>query len=402
MTGGRRTLWLDPGFGASGDMMLGTLIGLGADVDMIRDGLQTLPFTGWSIGWETTLRGSLSSGRAVVSADEQSHHRSWTSIDAMLADAHLPQRVKTGARATFRRLGEVEAGIHNVSIDDVHFHEVGAVDAIVDIVGSWLALDALAVTQVVTGPVGLGRGSVEAAHGRLPIPAPATAELLVGTDVRPVDVDAETITPTGAALLVTMTDRWGPIPAGRLRGTARGAGGRNPEQYPNVITGYVIEHLDEPGTEDGLTIETVVITTNLDDVTPEIVGHTIGRCLASGADDAWATPIVMKKNRPAVELHVLCHPDLASTLKRLVFAETGTLGLRVQRMAKTALDRSFEAVTVRGQTVRMKIGPYGVKPEYEDLAAAAEATGVPLRTLAAEALTRFADRSADGRFETLD
>lgn len=402
MAAGTPALWLDPGFGASGDMMLGTLIGLGAPIEAVRDGLASLPVTGWTIGWETTLRGSLASGRAIVSSEEQSHHRSWSSIDAMLVDAGLPDRVETGARRTFRRLGEVEAGIHNVSIDEVHFHEVGAVDAIVDVVGCWLALDALDVTEVISGPVGLGRGSVEAAHGRLPIPAPATAELLVGTDVRPVDVDAETITPTGAALLVTMADRWGPIPAGRLVGTARGAGGRNPEHYPNVITGYVIEQPISGGTGDGQVTDAVVITTNLDDVTPETVGHTIGRCLAAGADDAWATPIVMKKSRPAVELHVLCNQNMVQSLQQLVFAETGTLGMRTASVTKTALDRRFEAVTVRDQTVRMKIGPYGAKPEYEDLAAAAEATGIPLKTLTAEALTSFSGRLDRGSFEPLD
>ncbi len=444
------TLWLDPGFGASGDMMLGTLIGLGAPIEAIRSGLDKLGVDGWSLDSEPTLRCSLSATRALVQTDEDnlgdspdhdhdtdhghdadhdhdsSHstghghaaHRSWSSIDALLAGAGLSARVESGSRATFRRLGEVEAGIHGIDIDQVRFHEVGAVDAIVDIVGAWLALDALNIERVICGPVGVGHGTVEAAHGRLPIPAPATADLLAGAAIQPIDVAAETITPTGAALLVTMADGWGSIPTGQLVRSARGAGGRDPEHYPNVLTGYLVDSSDQPArpntesgpaTETGPTTETggpspaaarqveaVVLTTNLDDATPEVVGHTINRCLAAGADDAWAAPIIMKKGRPGVELKVLCSPDLAARLRQLLFAETGTLGVRMGPVDKFMLDRSFTEVTVRGHTIVIKVGPFGAKPEYEDLAAASEALDVPVRTLATEALEAYAAQT-DGR-----
>ncbi|MEM9653203.1 MAG: LarC family nickel insertion protein, partial [Actinomycetota bacterium] len=184
---GRRTLWLDPAFGAAGDMVLGALIGLGASADEIRAGLADLDVPGWTLEAETAMRCSLSAHRAVVRTEEGHHHRTWSSIDEMLADSALADRVKAGSRATFRRLGEVEAGIHDVSIDEVHFHEVGAVDAIVDIVGSWLALTMLGVDRVICGPIGMGHGTTDAAHGRLPIPAPATAALLIGGEITPVD-----------------------------------------------------------------------------------------------------------------------------------------------------------------------------------------------------------------------
>ncbi len=389
----RHTLWLDPGFGASGDMMLGTLIGLGAPMEEIRTGLRSLAVDGWTVEHEDVQRCGLRCTRALVSTTEGHHHRTWSSIDSMLADSSLPSDAKRGARATFRRLGEVEAAIHSVTIDDVHFHEVGAVDAIVDIVGSWLALGAIGIDRVVCGPVGLGHGTTTAAHGRLPIPAPATTDLLIGADVKPVDVAAETITPTGAALLVTMASGWGPMPAGRLVGSSRGAGGRDPEHYPNALSGYLLETADlgprkRPG--DGRTIEhAVTVTTNLDDVTPEIIGHTIGRCLDVGAADAWARPIVMKKARPGFELNVLCSPELLDTVTALIFAETATLGLRTTAVTKHVLPRRFEDVIVRGQTIAIKVGPHGAKPEFEDLVQAASALECTVRELASLAMMAF-------------
>lgn len=396
-----RVLWLDPGFGAAGDMLLGALLGLGAPVDEVRSGLEGLGVSGWSLDHELVLRCSLSSSRAVVDAPAGDHHRSWSSIDAMLAEADLPEAVSAGARATFRRLGEVEAGIHRVDIDRVHFHEVGAVDAIVDIVGCWLAIELLDIDRVEVGPVGLGSGTTRAAHGKLPVPAPATADLLAGAPVTPVAVEAETVTPTGAALLATLISvtggRWGPIPAGRLLTTARGAGGRDPEGYPNVVTAHLLstegaalgsptDHRPEPAVE---------LTTNLDDIAPEVIGHVIAMAIEAGADDAWATPVVMKKNRPGVTLTVLCHPDRLADLQRLVFAETGTLGLRVRPVDKRVLDRRFESIVVRDQPIAIKIGPHGAKPEHDDLVAAAAVTGLPLRHLAVEAMAIWTGRTTN-------
>ncbi len=384
-----RHVWFDPTFGAAGDMILGALLGLGAPVDEVRAGLAGLGIDGWSLDHARVERGSLAADRAEVDAPAGDHHRSWSTIDALLAGADLPRIVSDGARTTFRRLGEVEAAIHRVGLDEVHFHEVGAIDAIVDIVGSWLALDRLGVTGASSGPVGIGSGSAAAAHGRLPIPAPATADLLVGAPIHPIDVAAETVTPTGAALLTTMATRWGPIPAGRLLATARGAGGRDPDGHPNVVTAHLLEPSDGPGGDQaGPTPAAhqpaVQLTTNLDDLAPEVIGHVIGRAIDAGADDAWAGPIVMKKNRPGVALHVLCHPDRLPELQELVFTETGTLGLRVQAADKRVLDRRFETVVVRGHTIRVKVGPHGAKPEHDDLVAASAQTGIPVRRLAAE------------------
>lgn len=387
--GTSRCLWFDPGFGASGDMMLGALIGLGAPIDRIRTELETLDVAGWSLASEMTMRCSLASSRALVHSDEGHHHRTWSSIDNMLSDSSLPDPVKRGSRATFRRLGEVEAGIHNVSIDDVHFHEVGAVDAIVDIVGSWLALTMLEIDRVVCGPIGMGHGTTDAAHGRLPIPAPATAALLVGAAVKPVDVEAETVTPTGAALLVTMAEQFGPMPAGTMTSLARGAGGRDPEHYPNVLTAVLLEtDASDIAENDGhITVETAtVLTTNVDDLSPELVAHTIARCLAAGAADAWATPIIMKKGRPAVEVNVMCTPGETDDLLNLLYAETGTLGIRSTTVNKHVLSRRFDHVNIQGKRIAIKVGPFGAKPEYEDLVSAGQALDIPVRTLWLQAL----------------
>jgi pyridinium-3,5-bisthiocarboxylic acid mononucleotide nickel chelatase len=383
------TLWIDPSFGASGDMLLGALVGLGADVAAVRSGLASLPVTGWTIEASTTTRGGLSADRVTVTTHDHSHHRRWSEIDAMLAAAEaLPARVRDGARRTFRRLGEIEASAHAVPLDAVHFHEVGAVDAIVDVVGVWLAIDLIGVAVVVSGPVGLGHGTVRGAHGVLPLPAPATAALLAGAPVRSLDVEMETCTPTGAALLATL-GTWGPIPSGVLLAQARGAGGRDPAGHPNVVTA----HLVATGVAaSDMVVGEVLLETNLDDVTPEVIGHTIDRLLAAGADDAWAVPIVMKKSRPAFELRVLCAVALAPSLRQILSEETGTLGIREVTVAKHVHPRHVDEVEIDGVIVRIKVGPHGAKPEHDDLVAAARATGRPLRALAAEAVARHASR----------
>lgn len=388
MTDGRRVLWLDPSFGASGDMLLGVLVGLGARLPSIVDGLKPLAIDGWSLAQSTVSRASLAATRIEVASDDEQReaHRSWSSIDQLLAAARLPDAVIDGARRTFRALGEAEASIHRVDIDEVHFHEVGAVDAIVDIVGVWLAIGDLGVDGIVSGPIGLGHGTIDAAHGRLPLPAPATAELLKGLPVQGLDLPGETVTPTGAALLATITDEFGPLPTGRLAATARGAGRRDPATHPNVLSAHLIEETADSRAAGPGTSTVVLIQTNLDDTTGEVVAHTIERCLELGADDAWAQPIVMKKGRPAVELNVLARAELADTLRNTIFTETATLGVRLSTLQKLEQPRRFEAVEIDGHTVRIKIGPAGAKPEYDDLAAAARALSLPLTEVSRRAL----------------
>ncbi len=399
-------LWFDPGFGASGDMLLGCLVGLGAPLDELIAGLRSLPIgDGWSLTHSTVTRNGLSADRVAVETEESHHHRTWSSIDAMLAEAGeaggLPTTVAASARRTFRRLGEVEAEMHSVSIDEVHFHEVGALDAIIDITGVWLAVDLLRGQNgelvIGSGPVGLGHGTVTAAHGLLPVPAPATAAILTGAPVTSAG-KGETVTPTGAALLTTMADNWGPLPAGRLAAVSRGAGGRDPDGYPNVISAYLVRPDDSSlnaAPQALIRTTTAILQTNLDDVSGEVVAHVIARCLEEGAEDAWAYPVVMKKGRPAHALEVMCAPDLADRLRDLIMTETGTLGIRRRLVTKEMAPRRSVTVTVDGQEIRVKAGPHRAKPEFDDLKSASSALGRSVHQLTDEALEQFRNTPTD-------
>lgn len=384
-----RELWLDPIFGVSGDMLLGALFGLGVEPDLVIAELEKLGLEGWSISATTARRCGVVANRAEVTTEDSSHARHWATIDALLATVDLPASVTAGARSTFRSLGEIEAAQHGVTIDEVHFHEVGAVDAILDITGAWLCWHILGEPTVSFGPVGLGHGTVNAAHGELPLPAPATAALLIGVPVRTMDAASETVTPTGAALLTTMASRRGSMPSGVIEVMARGAGGRDPAGYPNVVSAYLIETATAPidgGEMDELAESKLVLATNIDDATGEQIAYTIEQLLIAGADDAWANPIIMKKGRPAVELCALSSPATAASLRTIMMRETGSLGVRQTSTTRFAAHRTTREVTVDGFTVHIKVGPYGSKPEYDDLVAVAKATGRPLREIAAEAV----------------
>jgi pyridinium-3,5-bisthiocarboxylic acid mononucleotide nickel chelatase len=387
-----RVLWVDPSFGASGDMFLGGLADLVGSTDELVQGLATLGIDGYSIHSETVTRNGIAANRVYVETTPTHTARRWLEIDELIAEADLPDFVRAGSRRTFRRLGEVEAQQHQVDINDVHFHEVGAIDAIVDIVGTWILLDRLDVRNVVVGPVGIGHGTVKAAHGLLPLPAPATSGLLVGMPVRSLDTNMETCTPTGAALLRELSTSSGSLPGGTILQLARGAGSRNPGSHPNVLSIYFMELDAEPlgsaHCEAGL-----LLATNLDDVTPEVLAHTLQVLLEEGASDAWVVPVLMKKGRSAHELRVLCTQENSRKLRALMFRETGTLGIREATIVKHVQAREFENVMVRGHTVSMKIGPHGAKPEHGDLVRAARVTGVTVRALALEAQLAFVNGS---------
>lgn len=391
-TTGTRTLWLNPSAGVAGDMLLGALIDLGADPAVVRDQLDRLDLDGWDLRFESVSRAGLIATHAVVTCAQQHHHRSWSTIDALLAAAGLDPDVADGARRTFLALGHAEATVHGTDIDAVHFHEVGALDAIVDIVGAWAALGSLAVHAVHSSPIGLGAGAVTMAHGKVPVPAPAVLELLRGLPVRPVDHDGETTTPTGAALLASMVQVWGPPPAGRLAASGRGAGTMDPPGRANVVAAAVIDGdssgADSPAPPPATPPATpaVLIESNLDDVSPEVLGHLIDRALAAGASDAWVAPITMKKSRPAHLLSLLCPPALAPGLADLVATETGTLGYRLRTVEKFELPRDSVEVDLEGHRVTVKIGPHGAKPEHDDVARVAALTGRTHRAVSAAAL----------------
>lgn len=370
--------WLNPFSGISGDMLLGSLLDLGAPLDGVRVAIAATGLAGWSLEAQRVTRSGVSATRAVVTVDDTAIERRAGELLARVAGIPL------AARAV-RAIADVEARIHGVDPAEVHLHEIGGLDTIVDTVGTAAALDLLGVVEVHCGPLALGGGTVSTRHGILPLPAPATAALLAAAGAAVTGAgEGETVTPTGAALLVAAGAVFGPVPAMRLAGVGYGAGGRDGPERPNVLQVLLGEPL---GGVEGM----VLLETNVDDVTGEVLGHLVGRLLDAGAADAWLTPIVMKKGRPAHTVHVLVAPDRVQACERIVLAETGSLGLRRTGVDRVALPRSTTTVDVDGYSVRVKHGPWGAKPEHDDVADAATALGLPLREVVRRALILSGD-----------
>ncbi len=372
--------WLDASGGLSGDMFLGACLDAGAPLDVVRNALDALALPD-SLEVEVTevRRGGLRASLATVRSSESSTARGLADIVGLLERSTLDPRVRADALRVFERLATAEARVHGVEVADVHFHEVGALDSIADIVGSVTALRSLAVDRLVCGPISLGGGSVAAAHGRLPIPGPAALELLSGSpaSARGGPVDVELATPTGVALAVTLAQEFGPMPAMACVSVGVGAGSRDPVGHLNVLR-LVIGR----GVGDGAT--SVAIEANIDDLDPRVWPGVLDSLLAAGAEDAWLTPILMKKGRPAHTLHVLGPPELVDELEAVVFATTSTIGVRRTQVARTVLDRHHETVEVAGQAIRVKVAErrgeiVNAMPEYDDVAAAAENLGLPVR-----------------------
>ncbi|MEU9064350.1 nickel pincer cofactor biosynthesis protein LarC [Streptomyces sp. NPDC048430] len=374
--------WINPFTGLAGDMLLAALIDAGAPLDQVRATVASTGLTGWELTAGRVTDHGLAALHVDVRVTDTAHERRGAEVLELVSRA-TPPPVAALAVAAVTAMTEAEGRLHRASPAEVHLHELGGHDTVVDIVGTAAALHVLGVTEVVCAPVPLGHGRVRAAHGILPCPAPATLALLAGAIVTGTDIPGETVTPTAAALLKAMGTRYGPPPLMTLGPTGYGAGTRRLQDRANVAS----VTLGKPVLPGGVSEEPVIVLeTNLDDVTGELLGHTIDQALSAGALDAWVTPAVMKKGRPAHVLHVLATHDTERDLRELVLAETGTLGVRRTGATRTAVPRHFETVDIDGHPVRIKHGPHGAKPEYEDVAAAARLLGVPLKAVAARAL----------------
>ncbi|MEU7860030.1 nickel pincer cofactor biosynthesis protein LarC [Nonomuraea sp. NPDC049141] len=383
--------WINPFTGLAGDMLLGALIDAGAPLHRIRAAVESTGLTGFELTAARVVEHGLAATRVHVDVtDDRSERRAAELIES--AARAQPQQVAALAVAALTAIAKAEARLHGADPSFVHLHELGGHDTIVDIVGVAAALHYLDVTEVVCAPLPLGTGSVRSAHGVIPCPAPATLALLSGAAVTGTAIPGETVTPTGAALLVAARTRYGPPPLMTVAATGYGAGTRRLADRPNV-TAVTIGHPAE--SQQGAAEHVVVLSTNLDDVTGEVLGHTISRALEAGALDAWATPAVMKKGRPAHVLHVMAPPEAADRLSRLVLAETGSLGIRQTAAGRVVLPRTTRTVDVNGCAVRVKCGPYGAKPEHDDVAAASTRLGLPLRTVARHALQACAGVADD-------
>lgn len=406
-----KTLWLDCSVAAAGDMILGALLDAGADLQAVLDGLNTLPISGWKLTVKEVTRQGFRAKQAVVTVDGQreaggpddghqhhdhsSHnHRRYSELRAMLTKADLPPRALERTLLIFDRLAQAEAEVHGSSIEDVVLHEVGATDAVVDIVGVALALESLDIEEISSTPLPMATGSIVSAHGRIPLPAPATLALVKGFEVTPAPGPGEWVTPTGAAI-VTALSACRDFPKMKIMATGVGAGSKDPATVPNLVRVAVGQQELRPSTDS-----VVLIEANIDDMTGELLAEIPNSLLDAGALDVWFTPIQMKKGRPAITLHALVKPADSDHVSTLILRHTTTIGLRLTPQHRHILERWFETVQTPYGEITIKVsGQNGVawhrKPEFESVKEAAKRTGAALQDVFSSALARCAPIADD-------
>jgi pyridinium-3,5-bisthiocarboxylic acid mononucleotide nickel chelatase len=394
-TASETVAWFHCFAGIAGDMALGSLVDAGADVDEVRTLLERLGLPGWDLRVEEGIRGGIACTRVHVSGDDVVV-RTHGAIAALVADAALPPRVTERALAVFRSLAVVESALHRRPLDQVHFHEVGGHDAIVDIVGTAAALEVLGVDVVTASEVATGTGTVRSAHGWLPNPSPATVRLLEDVPTYGRDVRLELTTPTGAALLAALSSTFGPMPEMTITSSGFGGGAGELPDLPNCTQVVVGRRVEPAGVGRGQ--PALLLETNLDDATGEQLGHAVATALDAGALDAWVTPVTMKKGRPGHVLHVLADAMHTDALRREIERSTGTMGIRALSTERWPAARELAQVTVDGMTIRMKVTRGRAKPEFDDVALVASKTGASLHEVSsrAEEAWRAAGRQRSG------
>jgi pyridinium-3,5-bisthiocarboxylic acid mononucleotide nickel chelatase len=386
----RRLAWFHCFSGIAGDMALGALIDAGADVDEVRALCRRLPVDGWAIETEPVLRGGLAGTKVRVRTAENSVvHRTAAHIIGLVEEARLPTRVADRALGTFRALAEAEGRLHRRPPSQVHFHEVGGIDAIVDVVGTCAALEVLDVDEVYCSPVANGIGMVRSAHGLIPNPPPAVVELLRGVPTYGLDLAAELTTPTGAALVAALATGFGPMPPCTVEATGFGAGDREFRDRPNLVQVVLGARVEELVAGQPI----VLLEVTVDDVTGEVLAATVEAALADGAADVWVAPVTMKKGRPGHVVSALVDPSLAAQVAAVLVRETGSLGVRAHRLERWPQSRRFDEVEVEGHPVRVKVGPGRVKVEHDDAARVARRLGLPLREILSRAEGAYRERS---------
>jgi len=377
--------YFDCPMGVSGDMMLGALIDAGLQGQRLQEALSGLNLPGYALRWERVMKGPFAATQVTVEVHDSASERRLADVEALLDGADLPGAVRTDARAIFVRLAQVEAEIHGSTPDQVHFHELGAIDTLVDVVGALWGLSLLGVERVYASPLPAARGWVRSRHGPLPLPAPATLALLRDVPLVPAPVEGELVTPTGAALLTHLAESFGPPPAMRLRSIGYGAGRKDfpagepgAQGHPNILRLWLGELQGSAVLEP-----MVMLETNIDDMNPQLYAHVAEQLFAAGALDVTLGAVQMKKNRPGTLLSVLCRPPQADALSEILFRETTTLGIRRVALTRQALPRRFEQVQTLYGPVRVKVatlpdGSQRATPEYQDCRRLAEKSGAPL------------------------
>ncbi|MEP7027900.1 MAG: nickel pincer cofactor biosynthesis protein LarC [Candidatus Eisenbacteria bacterium] len=384
-----RLAWIDAFSGVSGDMTLGALVDLGFSFEELAALPARLGLEGVTIESREARRGPFRARQVEVRVAGAQPHRHLKHVREILTRGELPEPVAERALAVFTRLAEAEGKVHGEPPEKVHFHEVGAADAIVDIAGACLGFHRLGVEAIYASPLVVGSGTVTAAHGVLPVPAPATALLLEGAPIDLTPLTGERTTPTGAALVVTLARAFAAPPPFRLVAQGLGAGGHDPSDRPNVLRILLGESL---GAADRRTV--AVVESTLDDASPQVIAHVAARLLEAGARDAFVTPVQMKKGRPGVTVTALCDPEQVDAIADLLFRETPTIGLRIRHEERRELAREEAIVRLAEGEVRLKVvtlpdGTRRARPEYESLAALSRVAGASLEALASRALAAF-------------
>jgi pyridinium-3,5-bisthiocarboxylic acid mononucleotide nickel chelatase len=387
--------------GISGDMTLGALVDAGCPVEYLRSELLSLDVPGWTLSAEKVWKNGMAATYVKVTTEDQQKHRSLSTILEIIDKSQIAPQVRDRASAIFEKLGRAEAYVHDAPLEKIHFHEVGAVDAIVDIVGACTGFDALGIAKFASSPLNVGGGTAKMAHGILPVPAPATARLLQGAPTYSNGMQKELVTPTGAAIVATLCDSYGPQPAMTVSSIGYGAGTIDLDHQPNVLRIMIGEAVEKSiAAPFGFDEEISVIEANLDDMNPQIYGHFQERALTQGALDVYTTPVQMKKNRPGTLLTVLCKPADTQKLMDLIFAETTTIGARTYNAQRRVLPRNSVTVATIYGDVRMKVASVNghirqAMPEYEDCRKLAIDKNVPLQTVITAAQQAFAGAQRD-------
>ena len=398
-----RTLYFDCFAGASGDMILGALVSLGVDRDELTKRLRLLDIADFDLEFSVVDRSGILATHVDVRVPDEHVHRHLSDIEAIIGRSRLPESVKSRAIAIFTRLAEAEASVHGIDVGSVHFHEVGAMDAIIDVVGACICFEMLGVERFVASKIHVGSGFVTMAHGKYPVPPPAVAALLKNIPTYATEIEGELITPTGAAIISTVCESFGPMPEMSVEHISYGAGTRSYKDFPSVLRLMLGETSDiaiAGSRNDQLTH----IETNIDDLAPQILGLVMERAFEIGALDCWFTPIQMKKNRPATMISILCEPSKASEIKELLYRETTTIGLRLRQVERECLPREIVSVTTEYGDVDVKVATFdgaavNWMPEFEQVKRLAAEKEVAFATVwdAAQTAAKMSERSVSAQ-----
>lgn len=394
-----KTLYFDCFAGASGNMILGALVALGVDEKELIEQLKKLEIVDFEIEFTTKDKSGISAIHAMVKVPHEHAHRHLQTIEKIITDSRLNDSIKKRAVAIFTKLANAEAKVHGIDVLKVHFHEVGAMDAIIDVVGACIGFEMLGIERFVCSKIHVGSGFVKMAHGKFPVPPPAVTEILKGAPIYSTEIEGELITPTGAAIIATVCEEFGQIPEMTIEKTAYGAGTREYDKFPNVLR-LILGEGEKSRKGEGEKIheqrttnneQLTLLETNIDDLSAEVLGFIMERAFDLGCLDCWFTPIQMKKNRPATMISILCESENAEIFKELLFTETSTLGVRISKIERECLEREWNKIETEFGEIDVKIAKYkgnivNVKPEYDQMREFAVKSKIPLKEIESKIL----------------